>query len=160
MRESGKKKFIEFSLNFIDDDQFYETALFELATGGEQWFSLNEFLFKGNDEVDSIVNLLLEQDTTLIYTTPNWVITDCEIKYDSYGNKIEITTLKSLFTLYRRPDDSSQTDVLQRQFETLQFIKREKDNTYLIISQIFEGTRFSLDNAKEREDTTFSTFDC
>lgn len=164
LREKGIKKFIEFSENFIDDNQFYSTALFEDANiggGGQVWNTLNEFLFDGNQNTNfqSIVDLLLAQDTTLIYTNPNWIITDCVTKYDKKsGEKIEITTLKSLFTLYRRPDDVSESDVLQRQFETLKFIKREKDNVYLIKSQIFEGTRFSIDNAKRRSDTEFSTF--
>ena len=131
---------------------------------------MDEFLFDGNDNTEgkSIVDLLLEQNTTLIYTNPNWIITNCEIiKYNEKKGKkkklIEIVTLKSLFTLYRRPNDVTKSDILQRQFETIKFIKyktKKNENMYLISSQIFEGTRFSLDNANPiRTDTDFSTFE-
>ena len=128
---------------FIDDNQFYSTALFSnpnIGGGGQVWNTLDEFLFDGNDNTDgkSIVDLLLEQNTTLIYTNPNWISTNCETKYNHKNrNEIEIVTLKSLFTLYRRPDDITKSDVLQRQFETIEFIKyKRNENIFNIITNI------------------------
>eukprot|EP01084_Bolivina_argentea_P299068 515491_1 len=162
LRDKAIAKFIDFSFNFYDDNIFYKTST--VASDGPEWNSLDEYIFVGNDEYPPFIDLVLDFDTTFLTTTPHFIITDCQTKYDEYNNKeIEVVTLSSLYTVYARPDDVGLSDQIHRQFGTVQFTKKEKDDgyRYAATSSIYEGTPFSIDNAKIREgtDTQFSTFD-
>eukprot|EP01083_Nonionella_stella_P049813 132699_1 len=155
LRECATKQFTSFVQNFFDENVFYETSLGQ--SGGLTWNSLNEFLFDGNKDASSFTDLVLNSDTTTIMNTNPGIITDCTV-----NKKTETVTLNILLTSYRRPDDATKTDVIQRSVATFEFTSsKNNDYKYLITTIIFKGTRFSINNApRTGTDTRFTTFEC
>ena len=151
--DKAKTKYATFVQRFFAEDIIFRI---NIGSRSAEYDSLEELLITGNAQNPSNVEATRTAEVTIMATTPNFVITECEIDYTG----TETVRLDGLYTFYARTDCPALTDVIERYIGTYEFVKGA-DNTYFVSKLILKADRFSIQNAKTRTgtDAVFNTFD-
>ena len=94
--DKAKTKYKTFAQRFYAEDVI---STINIGSRSAVYNSLEELLVTGNAQNPSNVEATRTAEVTIIITTPNFVITECEIDYTG----TEIVRVDGLWTVYARP---------------------------------------------------------